>query len=78
MPSPNLKLLKFPGPMDRGGRDSVAGLVHGVRRGSVKSVLCVYETADGTIHWFRHGMRGDRAVSNLEVVKLEIVREARQ
>lgn len=72
---PSLKLLKFPGPMDRGGRDNVAGLMRGVRRGQVNRVLCLYQDRDGTVHWFRNNMDSARAVAFCENMKRQILAE---
>lgn len=76
MTSPSLKLLKFPGPMDQGGRDNVAKLVRGVRAGEVRRVLCIYEDARGGLNWFRNNLPPQTAAVLCEQLKQEMVREA--
>lgn len=76
MTSPSLKLLKFPGPMDQGGRDNVAKLVRGVRAGEVRRVLCIYEDARGGIGWFRNNLSPQNAAVLCEQLKQKMVRES--
>lgn len=62
--------------MDRGGRDNVARLVRGVRRGSVRRVLCIYEDASGELSWFRNNLPPQTAAVLCEQLKQAMVREA--
>lgn len=60
--------------MDQGGRDNVAKLVRGVRKGEVRRVLCIYENAGGGISWFRNNLSPQNAAVLCEQLKQEMVR----
>lgn len=69
----NLKLHKLPLAMDFGGKRNVALFAHRVKRDEVKNVMCIYETVDGEVKYFRNALSPERALGRLEFIKSQVV-----
>lgn len=72
---PDLKLLKFPGPLGPGARDNLARAVRSARNGNARRMICAYELKDGTAIGFKAGMTSSQAVAFCEQLKLMILKD---